>query len=127
MVSNAPVLITKYDSQLRCRSRPSVILTRFNIPQNAAGTLAYLISSGVPRLRFSLDDEERPSDLTEPFAKSLEWLMLAQAQECVWQRAVMGEWLTRSIVDQSMIPLRQLQEWLGGQTCCQCEILRWLR
>ena len=68
-----------------------MILTRSNIPQNAAGTLAYLISSGVPRLRFSLDDEERPLDLTEPFAKSLEWLMLAQAQECVWQRAVMGE------------------------------------
>ena len=73
----------------------SAILTCSNIAQNAAGTLAYLISSGIPRLRFSPDEEERPLDLTEPFAKSLEWLMLAQAQECVWQRAVMGECLTK--------------------------------
>jgi programmed cell death 6-interacting protein len=69
----------------------SMVLICSNIAQNAAGTLAYLISSGIPKLRFSPDEEERPLDLTEPFAKSLEWLMLAQAQECVWQRAVMGE------------------------------------
>jgi hypothetical protein len=30
-------------------------------------------------------------DLTEHFVQSMEWLMLAQAQECVWQRAVIGE------------------------------------
>jgi programmed cell death 6-interacting protein len=31
-----------------------------------------------------------PSDLTELALKSLEVLMLAQAQECVWQRAILG-------------------------------------
>ena len=32
-----------------------------------------------------------PDDLTEPFVTSLELLMLAQAQECVWQKAVLGQ------------------------------------
>ena len=31
-----------------------------------------------------------PDDLTEAFVTSLELLMLAQAQECVWQKAVLG-------------------------------------
>ncbi|KAI6038820.1 BRO1-like domain-containing protein [Pisolithus marmoratus] len=56
--------------------------------QNAAGTLSYLTSSALPKLRFPADAEEIPTDLTEPFVTSLENLMLAQAQECAWQRAV---------------------------------------
>ena len=32
-----------------------------------------------------------PDDLTEAFVTSLELLMLAQAQECVWQKAVLGQ------------------------------------
>lgn len=56
--------------------------------QSAAGTLSYLSSSALPKLRFPADTEEIPTDLTEPFVRSLENLMLAQAQECAWQRAV---------------------------------------
>jgi programmed cell death 6-interacting protein len=33
--------------------------------------------------------DEVPLDVTEAFIKSLETLMLAQAQECIWQKAVM--------------------------------------
>ncbi|KAJ8592190.1 BRO1-domain-containing protein [Rhizopogon salebrosus TDB-379] len=32
--------------------------------------------------------ESKPWDLTEDFVKNLEWLMLAQAQECVWLHVV---------------------------------------
>ncbi|KAI6013503.1 BRO1-like domain-containing protein [Pisolithus microcarpus] len=56
--------------------------------QSAAGTLSYLSSSALPRLRFPADAEEIPTDLTGPFVRCLENLMLAQAQECAWQRAV---------------------------------------
>ncbi|KIJ62786.1 hypothetical protein HYDPIDRAFT_182503 [Hydnomerulius pinastri MD-312] len=56
--------------------------------QNGAGTFAFLQSSALPKLKLSAEAEERPWDLSEPLIKSLEWLMLAQAQECAWQRAV---------------------------------------
>ncbi|KAG1750758.1 ALIX V-shaped domain binding to HIV-domain-containing protein [Suillus lakei] len=56
--------------------------------QNAAGVLDFLSTSAVPKLGPFVDSENTPSDLTGDFVKSLEWLMLAQAQECVWQRVV---------------------------------------
>ncbi|KAG2147589.1 BRO1-like domain-containing protein [Suillus clintonianus] len=56
--------------------------------QNAAGVFAFLSTSALPKLGPLVDSENTPSDLTENIVKSLEWLMLAQAQECVWQRAV---------------------------------------
>ncbi|OAX43145.1 BRO1-domain-containing protein [Rhizopogon vinicolor AM-OR11-026] len=56
--------------------------------QNAAGALAFLSTSALPQLCPLVDSENKPLDLTEDFVRSLEWLMLAQAQECVWQRAV---------------------------------------
>lgn len=59
--------------------------------QNAAGTLKFLISSAIPQLKGTLVQEDMPLELTESVVGSLEFLMLAQAQECVWQRAVMGE------------------------------------
>ena len=59
--------------------------------QNAAGALNYLSGSVVPQLRTTLPPDEAPLEFTEPFIRALEFLMLAQAQECVWQRAVMGE------------------------------------
>lgn len=58
--------------------------------QNAAGTLSYLASTALPKLRGSLSTEEYPEDLSEALLSGFEWLMLAQAQECVWQRAVHG-------------------------------------
>jgi programmed cell death 6-interacting protein len=58
--------------------------------QSAAGTLSFLISSALKPFYSTIGDVPAPMDLTEPFLKSLEWLMLAQAQECFWQKAVMG-------------------------------------
>jgi programmed cell death 6-interacting protein len=58
--------------------------------KNAAGVLAFLSESALPKLGPFVDSENTPSDLNENLVKSLECLMLAQAQECVWQRAVAG-------------------------------------
>ncbi|KAL0565208.1 pH-response regulator protein palA/rim20, partial [Marasmius crinis-equi] len=58
--------------------------------QNASGTLQYLRIAVLPKLLFSPEDEETPLDLSTPFVQALEWLMLAQAQECFWQKAKLG-------------------------------------
>ncbi|KAI0293747.1 BRO1-like domain-containing protein [Russula brevipes] len=59
--------------------------------QSSAGTLSYLRASAMPKLKASLSEEDSlPLDLSEPFLSSMESLMLGQAQECVWQWAVMG-------------------------------------
>ncbi|KAF8910637.1 BRO1-like domain-containing protein [Gymnopilus junonius] len=60
--------------------------------QQAAGTLAYLHSSVLPKLAYTPDDEEIPLDLSSDFIKGLEWLMLAQAQECTWQLAKISQY-----------------------------------
>ncbi|KAM6504501.1 BRO1-like domain containing protein [Amanita muscaria] len=60
--------------------------------QLAAGTLSFLSSSALPRLVIPPDAENRPFDLTVPFVKALEWLMLAQAQECSWQMAKLNQY-----------------------------------
>ncbi|EJD06562.1 BRO1-domain-containing protein [Fomitiporia mediterranea MF3/22] len=60
--------------------------------QNAAGTLSYLITFALPALAQSLDGNARIDELSEPFLRSLEFLMLAQAQECAWQRAVIDHY-----------------------------------
>ncbi|KAH8092591.1 pH-response regulator [Cristinia sonorae] len=60
--------------------------------QNAAGTLNYLSTTATPKLRASITTEAMPLELSEPFVDHLEALMLAQAQECVWQRAVMDNY-----------------------------------
>lgn len=59
--------------------------------QNAAGTFAYLLESAMPPLLASLAHPLTANDLSVPVIKSLEYLMLAQAQECYWQKAVMGK------------------------------------
>lgn len=41
----------------------------------------------LPKLVFSPDEEQTPYDLSKEFIKGLQWLMLAQAQECSWQMA----------------------------------------
>ena len=66
--------------------------------QYAAGTLSYLKTSGLPTLVFSPDDEEIPLDLSEAFVQGLEWLMLAQAQECCWQLAKLSELISVAIL-----------------------------
>ncbi|CAE7067530.1 unnamed protein product [Rhizoctonia solani] len=58
--------------------------------QNAAGVLQYLSKEVIPALASSLGQAATmPSELLEPSLKSLEYLMLAQAQECYWQKASM--------------------------------------
>lgn len=52
--------------------------------------MAYLLSTAIPKLRTSIAGDTMPLELSEAFIGHLESLMLAQAQECVWQRAVMG-------------------------------------
>ncbi|KAJ6494794.1 BRO1-like domain-containing protein [Mycena vitilis] len=60
--------------------------------QQAAGTLSYLRTSALPKLVFAPDDEELPLDLSDSFVHGLEWLMLAQAQECWWQNAKLNNY-----------------------------------
>ncbi|QRV89818.1 vacuolar protein sorting-associated protein BRO1 [Ceratobasidium sp. AG-Ba] len=63
-----------------------------DIKLHAAGVIQYLSNQVIPALASSLGQSVAiPSELTEPALKSLELLMLAQAQECFWQRASMGE------------------------------------
>lgn len=59
--------------------------------QAAAGTLNYMMSFVIQSLRSTVPEDDMPPDLTETFLSGLEALMLAQAQEGVWQRAVMGK------------------------------------
>jgi len=58
--------------------------------QQAAGTLSYLRTTVLNDFILPTDAEEIPLDLTQPFVYMLEWLMLAQAQECFWQKAKLG-------------------------------------
>ncbi|PPQ95240.1 hypothetical protein CVT26_014931 [Gymnopilus dilepis] len=60
--------------------------------QQAAGTLGFLQSSVIPKLTYAPDDEQIPLDLSSGFIKGLEWLMLAQAQECTWQLAKISQY-----------------------------------
>jgi len=55
--------------------------------QQAAGTLSFLQTSVLPKLVLSPDYKEISLDLSDAFVKAVEWLMLAQAQECSWQLA----------------------------------------
>ncbi|KAI0331883.1 BRO1-domain-containing protein [Cubamyces sp. BRFM 1775] len=77
------------------RSKPEGLKQAIKFYQagsSAAGTLGYLHDSVLPQLQTSLGQEDPPPELTGLFIKSLEFLMLAQAQECVWQRAVMDNY-----------------------------------
>ena len=55
--------------------------------QQAAGTFDHL-STQTSSLRFP--PGVVVDDFTEPTVSSLKFLMLAQAQECFWQKAVLG-------------------------------------
>ncbi|KAI0077917.1 pH-response regulator [Panus rudis PR-1116 ss-1] len=84
--------------------------------QNAAGTLNYAAAHAVPALRASLPQADYPRDLSEPVIRHFEFLMLAQAQECVWQRAKMDNKhailakLSQSVSSFYKSALEQLQE-----------------
>jgi programmed cell death 6-interacting protein len=54
--------------------------------------LNYLRANVLPKLQQSLEHgHDIPPDLSEESLQSLELLMLAQAQESAWQRAVLGK------------------------------------
>jgi programmed cell death 6-interacting protein len=65
------------------------VISQMN-PQNAAGTYTYLLETGIPPFVASLTHPLSSSDLYKPVIKTLELLMLAQAAECYWQKAVAG-------------------------------------
>ena len=68
-----------------------------NLVQQAAGTLSFLQTSVLPKLVPSPDNEEICLDFSDAFVKSLEWLMLAQAQECSWQLAKLSAFPSHSL------------------------------
>ncbi|KAI0671768.1 BRO1-domain-containing protein [Trametes maxima] len=74
------------------RSTPQGLKQAIKFYQSAAGTLNYLNDSALPQLHAALAADDPLMELTEAFVKSLQFLMLAQAQECVWQRAVMDNY-----------------------------------
>ncbi|KAF5377377.1 hypothetical protein D9757_008033 [Collybiopsis confluens] len=55
--------------------------------QCASGTFQYLRTIVLPTFLFPPSEEDCPIDLSSPFIHVLEYLTLAQAQECFWQKA----------------------------------------
>ncbi|KAI1796839.1 pH-response regulator [Ganoderma leucocontextum] len=74
------------------RMTPHGLKQAIKFYQSGAGALNYLNASVLPQLRTIVPPDEAPLEFTEPFVRGLEFLMLAQAQECVWQRAVMDHY-----------------------------------
>ncbi|KAH9068320.1 pH-response regulator [Lactarius deliciosus] len=73
------------------RTNPDGVKRASAFYKNAAGTFSYLKASARTKLKSTLAaDDGLPLDLSEGFLGAMESLMLAQAQECVWQWAVMG-------------------------------------
>lgn len=59
--------------------------------QNAAGCFAHVQTTVLPLIRLTLDDKDPCSpDLSKSCLEALSTLYLAQAQECFWQKAVLG-------------------------------------
>ena len=87
-----------------------VTLIRHHIIESAAGTFSYLKGSARTKLNATLAaDEQLPLDLSEAFLNSMESLMLAQAQECVWQWAVMGAVTIRISIGLPLAPTPRSQ------------------
>lgn len=89
------------------RARLDGIRRATNNFQFAAGTLSYLLFSAIPKLVFPPDTKEEPVDLSGPFIKSLQWLMLAQAQECSWQMAKLNQY-KNGVIARVAIQVREL-------------------
>lgn len=70
--------------------------------QNAAGTFTYILENAIPPFVASLTHPMSSSDLAKPVVKTLEYLMLAQAAECYWQKAVMDPLRNGTIARLSM-------------------------
>ncbi|KAG6900688.1 hypothetical protein C0993_004999 [Termitomyces sp. T159_Od127] len=68
------------------------LLSVSKYPIHAAGVLAFLKKSAIPKMVYPPGEEDNLRDLSESFATSLELLMLAQAQECSWQMAKLNRY-----------------------------------
>lgn len=75
------------------RSTAEGIKTAANNFSLAAGVLSHIKSAVLPELRMS----DPPEDMDEHTLESLLQLMLAQSQECFWQKAVMDGYKDASI------------------------------
>ncbi|EMD34060.1 hypothetical protein CERSUDRAFT_117568 [Gelatoporia subvermispora B] len=60
--------------------------------QNAAGVLMYTRTTASLKLQQTVSADTIPTEFDKSALTSLENLMLAQAQECVWQKAVMDHY-----------------------------------
>lgn len=93
--------------------------------QNAAGTLAHLLTL-LPLLQPEPSGPDPPSpDLTRKSIEALRDVCLAQAQEAFWQKAVMG-WCSSGAPGPALNPLCR---WTEERDDCEagCEGLRVLR
>jgi programmed cell death 6-interacting protein len=86
--------------------------------QNAAGALSYLSSEVVPLLKcpswsaiklsggVAVGDGAAGYDMTESFINTLQNMVLAQAQECFWQKAVLEGTYKNGIIGRLAMKVR---------------------
>ncbi|KAM0744259.1 hypothetical protein ACQRIT_001573 [Beauveria bassiana] len=75
------------------RANTDGLKTAANYFSQAAGVLSHMKTSVLPELRMS----DPPEDMDEHTLESLTQLLLAQSQECFWQKAVMDGYKDASI------------------------------
>lgn len=75
------------------RANTDGLKTAANYFSQAAGVLSHLKTTVLPELRMS----DPPEDMDEHTLESLTQLLLAQSQECFWQKAVMDGYKDASI------------------------------
>jgi programmed cell death 6-interacting protein len=75
------------------RSNTDGLKTAANYFSQAAGVLSHMQTAVLPELRMS----DPPEDMDEHTLESLTQLLLAQSQECFWQKAVMDGYKDASI------------------------------
>ncbi|EGX93841.1 pH-response regulator protein palA/RIM20 [Cordyceps militaris CM01] len=75
------------------RANTDGLKTAANYFSQAAGVLSHIKSTVLPELRMS----DPPEDMDEHTLESLTQLLLAQSQECFWQKAVMDGYKDASI------------------------------
>ncbi|KIP08198.1 hypothetical protein PHLGIDRAFT_104576 [Phlebiopsis gigantea 11061_1 CR5-6] len=74
------------------RSTPQGLKQMIAYYQSAAGSLHQLATSAAPKFLSSIPDGISATEFSGAFIESLQSLMLAQAQEGVWQRAVIDSY-----------------------------------
>ena len=76
------------------RSEGEGIKRALSYLQTAAGTFEYLLKEVLPLLTSEISTLGGAGyDMTESFAQTMRDFCLAEAQECFWQKAVLGEFI----------------------------------